>query len=310
MTKISLCLIIVLTAVAVFNLNAAAREQVDRVVVVINDTIVTLTEFEEEAKINGVNLEEPGSDYKFLEQIIDKTVIEQEAKKAGIVVTDAEVEQTLKELKSQYKLNENEMEKALKKQNLTEAGFRNQWKFQLLTQKLIQAKVKGNVAVTDQEVEEHYKQTYGDDLNNGGGSEYRIAHILILNDSSAAKQKATEIADKAKAGEDFSTLAKEYSQDTMSAASGGDLGYFNKGDLVESLEFAIQDIKVNEIVGPVESPGGYHIIKVLDRKDSKSGMSQQYSNEIRANLYNKKAEEMLKEYLANIKDEAFIERKL
>jgi len=297
-------------ALGLLSINALARDQVDRVIVVINDTVVTLSEFEQAAKINGINLEEPGSDYKFLEQMIDKTIIEQEAKKAGITVTDAEVDQTLQELKTQYNLNEKEMEKALKKQNLTEEGFRNQWRFQLLTQKLIQRKVKGNVAVTDREVEEQYRQTYGDNYEEGGGSEFRIAHILILNDSADALQKATDIANKAKAGEDFAKLAKEYSQDTMSAPSGGDLGYFNKGDLVESLEFAIQDVKVNEVVGPVESPGGYHIIKVLDRKDSKSGMSQQYSNEIRASLYNKKAEEMLKEYLLSIKDAAFIERKL
>lgn len=310
MRKLSGLLIIAFIALILLCLPAVARDQVDRVIVVINDTIITLTEFESEARSNGINLEEPGNDYKLLEQIIDKTIIEQEAKKAGITVTDAEVDQTLQELKSQYNLNEKEMKKALKKQNLTEEGFREQWRFQLLTRKLIQTKVKGNVAVTDQEVEEYYRETYGDNYEEGGESEFRIAHILILNESPGAMQKATEIADRAKGGEDFAKLAKEYSQDTMSAQSGGDLGYFNKGDLVESLEFAIQDVKVNEVVGPVESPGGYHIIKVLDRKDSKTGMSQQYTNEIRANLYNKKAEDMLKNYLASIKDSAFIERKL
>ena len=310
MKKISTCFIITIIAVMLLSLNAIARDQVDRVIVVVNDTVITLTEFEEAARINGINLEEPGNDYKFLEQMIDKTIIEQEIKKAGIIVTEEEVDQTLDELKTHYNLNEKQMEKALKKQNMTEEGFREQWKFQLMTQKLVQTKVKGNIAVTDQEIEEQYRQTYGDDYENNTGSEFRIAHILILNDSPGAQQKATEIADKAKSGEDFATLAKEYSQDTMSASSGGDLGYFKKGDLVESLEFAIQDVKVNEIVGPVESPGGFHIIKVLDRKDSKTGISEQYSNEIRANLYSQKAEQMLKDYLIGIKDSAFIERKL
>jgi len=211
-------------------------------------------------------------------------------------------------MKSRFKLDETEMEKALEKQNMTEESFREQWRFQLLTQKLMEAKVKGNVAVTDQEVKEYYQQTYGD--YEEGVSEIRIAHILILNNGPDALRKATKIADEAKTGEDFPKLAKEYSQDTMSAQNGGDLGYFKKGDLVESLEFAVKDVQINEIVGPVESPGGYHIIKVLDKKDSKTGIPQSYSNEIRNTIYSQKAEEMLKTYLKNIKETAYIERKL
>ncbi len=285
-----------------------AREQVDRVVLIVNEDIITLTEFMNEARKNGINLEEAGIEYKFLEQIIDKTIVEQEAKQAGITVSDEELDFTLKEIKDRYKLNETEMEKALKKQNMTEDSFREQWRFQILTQKLMESKVKNNVAVTDQEIKEYYQQTYGD--YEEGVSEVRIAHILILNNTTDALQKATKIANEAKAGEDFPTLAKEYSQDTMSAQNGGDLGYFKKGDLVESLEFAVQDVQINEVVGPVESPGGYHIIKVLDKKDSKIGIPQSYSNEIRNTIYSKKAEEMLKNYLTSIKETAYIERKL
>ena len=285
-----------------------AREQVDRVVLVINEEVITLTEFMNEAEKNGINMEEAGMEYKFLEQIIDKTIVEQEAKQAGITVSDEELDFTLKEMKSRFKLDETEMEKALEEQNMTEENFREQWKFQLLTQKLMEAKVKGNVAVTDQEIKEYYQQTYGD--YEEGVNEIRIAHILILNNGPDALRKATKIADEAKAGEDFPKLAKEYSQDTMSAQNGGDLGYFKKGDLVESLEFAVKDVQINEIVGPVESPGGYHIIKVLDKKDSKIGIPQSYSNEIRNTIYSQKAEEMLKTYLKNIKETAYIERKL
>jgi len=285
-----------------------AREQVDRVVLVINEQIITLTEFMNQAKINGINMEEAGMEYKFLEQIIDKTIVEQEANQAGITVSDEELDFTLKEIKSRYNLKEEDMEKALGKQNMTEESFREQWRFQLLTQKLMEAKVKGNIAVTDQEVKEYYQETYGD--YDEDVSEIRIAHILILNDSPDALQKATKIANEAKAGGDFPKLAKEYSQDTISSQNGGDLGYFKKGDLVESLEFAVQGVQINEVVGPVESPGGYHIIKVLDKKDSKIGIPQSYSNEIRNTLYNQKAEDMLKNYLKDIKETAYIERKL
>ena len=153
------------TALSVLLLTTSltfAREQVDRVVLVVNEQIITLTEFLSEARKNGINMEEAGMENKFLEQIIDKTIVEQEAKQAGITVSDEELDFTLKEIKSRYKLNEQEMEKALKKQNMTEESFREQWRFQLLTQKLMESKVQGNVAVTDQEIKEYYQQTYGD----------------------------------------------------------------------------------------------------------------------------------------------------
>ena len=301
-------LTIAFTAFLIASSISFARDQVDRVILVVNDQIITLSEFLLEAKKNGIDMEKAGNEYKFLEQIIDKTIVEQEAQQAGITVTDEELDFTLKELKTRYKLNEKEMENALKKQNVSEENFREQWRFQILTQKLMESKVKGNIAVTDQEIKEYYQQTYGD--YEEGVSEIRIAHILILNDSPDALQKATKIASEAKAGEDFPTLAKEYSQDAMSSQNGGDLGYFKKGDLVESLEFAVQDVQINEVVGPVESPGGYHIIKVLDKKDSKIGIPQSYSNEIRKTIYGQKAEEVLKNYLTSIKETAYIERKL
>ncbi len=301
-------LTIAFTAFLIASSISFARDQIDRVILVVNDQIITLSEFLLEAKKNGIDMEKAGNEYKFLEQIIDKTIVEQEAHQAGITVTDEELDFTLKELKTRYKLNEKEMENALKKQNVSEENFREQWRFQILTQKLMESKVKGNIAVTDQEIKEYYQQTYGD--YEEGVSEIRIAHILILNDSPDALQKATKIASEAKAGEDFPTLAKEYSQDAMSSQNGGDLGYFKKGDLVESLEFAVQDVQINEVVGPVESPGGYHIIKVLDKKDSKIGIPQSYSNEIRKTIYGQKAEEVLKNYLTSIKETAYIERKL
>lgn len=288
--------------------NTISREFVDKVALVVNDDIITLSEFKVESKRLGLNLENSEDESKALEQIIDITLIEQEAKKIGITVSDEELELTLKEFKKQYNLKEKEMKKKLNNQNFSQENFKEQLRFQLLTKKLIDAKLKGKIAVTDEEILDFYKENFGE--SGGGGNEVRIAHILISSDSSESQQKANEIANKAKSGENFSELAKEYSDDQLSANIGGDLGFFKKGDLVESLEIAVQNAEVNEVVGPVESPAGYHIIIVLDRKDSKSGIPESYKLEIKNALYNKKAEELLKSWLNNIKETAYIERKI
>ncbi len=93
------------------------------------------------------------------------------------------------------------------------------------------------------------------------------SHILIpsAGDTVAALNKAKEILQRIKNGEDFAKMAKEYSLDPISASRGGDLGWFGKGMMVPPFEKAAFSAKIGEVVGPVKSDYGYHIIKVHDK---------------------------------------------
>lgn len=289
--------------------NLFARELVDKVAAVVNDYILTLNEFKRESERLGLKIDTEEDKSKALDQIIDKTLLEQQASKAGVFVSEEEVDLTIAEIKERLK-SADKKDKSVKemKEKMVEPGFREQIKFQLLTRRVLEARLKGQVAITDEEIEEFYK------ANSGGvdisGDQVRIAHILVSNEANNAQEKAFELTEKAKAGENFSELAKSHSDDAASAEIGGDLGFFNKGDLVESLELAVQDANISEIVGPVESPAGYHIIKILDRKDADSTMPESYKEQIRNALYNQKAEQLLQTWLREIKETAYIERKI
>lgn len=93
------------------------------------------------------------------------------------------------------------------------------------------------------------------------------SHILIpaAGDTIAALNKAKDILQKIKNGEDFAKMAKQYSLDPISSSRGGDLGWFGKGMMVPPFEKAAFSAKIGEVVGPVKSDYGYHIIKVHDR---------------------------------------------
>ena len=94
-------------------------------------------------------------------------------------------------------------------------------------------------------------------------------------------------------------------------AKGGDLGYFKKGDLVEALDNAIKDVPTGEIIGPVRSPAGYHVIKITDRKKSEATeIDNHRREEVREEIYKQKVEKALQTWLENIKETAYIERKL
>ena len=95
---------------------------------------------------------------------------------------------------------------------------------------------------------------------------FHVSHILIQianNDSVSAFKQAKEILGKANAQKDFASLARQYSKDAGSGAKGGDLGWFGKGRMVKPFEEAVMKARAGQIVGPIRTQFGYHIIKVL-----------------------------------------------
>jgi parvulin-like peptidyl-prolyl isomerase len=106
------------------------------------------------------------------------------------------------------------------------------------------------------------------DFKTGKDEFIRASHILIKilgTDSAGALKKAKDIVSRIMKGESFSALAQSTSQDPGSAVNGGDLGWFGKGRMVKEFEEAAYKAKLNQVVGPVKSAFGYHIIKVTGR---------------------------------------------
>lgn len=102
--------------------------------------------------------------------------------------------------------------------------------------------------------------------------QYRLRQILIepaVSDArdDAIRQQAETILARAKAGEDFASLAKQYSEEPGAAQTGGDLGFFQHNAMVKPFSDAVFAMKKGEIAGPVKTPFGYHIIKLIDIKD-------------------------------------------
>ncbi|MDR4395571.1 peptidylprolyl isomerase, partial [Bacillus paranthracis] len=91
--------------------------------------------------------------------------------------------------------------------------------------------------------------------------EIRVSHILV-SDETLAK----DIKSKIDSGEDFGSLAKEFSQDIATKEKGGDIGYFKEGDMVQAFQDAARKLKVGEVSQPVKTDFGYHVIKLLDEK--------------------------------------------
>lgn len=115
-----------------------------------------------------------------------------------------------------------------------------------------------------------------DGRRDGANPVVKASHILIAfgDNKDSAKTLAASVLARAKKGEDFGALAREFSKDPGSAAQGGDLGYFAKGRMVKPFEDATMSAAVGSIVGPVETQFGYHIIKVTDRQTTELSWSE------------------------------------
>jgi peptidyl-prolyl cis-trans isomerase C len=246
---------------------------------------VTLGELQEFAQQSGAGELSPQSPQyetvvaQLMPQLVEIEIAKAYAEEQGITVTEAEVNGEIESLKDQVAQQaqaqgqdvsrEEAFDQALQQVNLTEQQLRQQVREQLPIQK-VQKRVAGGVGPSQDEVEQFYQQNKVAQFTTPATRCTR--HILFNKDQ---KEKAEEVKKQLQDGGDFAALAKQYSQDPGSAEQGGDLGCIGKGETVPNFEEAVFNAKQGEIVGPVETEFGYHLLEVTDiREESIQPLSE------------------------------------
>ena len=230
---------------------------------------------------------------------------EQRAEDMGIKVTDSEVESRLKQIKKQYfQGSDKRYQQQLKKQGLTDAQIRADLKAQLIYEKVFK-KITAPVKVGDDEIHEYYlqhSQTYARPQSR------EVRHILIstTGPTSSLKKKLTtaqakQLADKIyaqlKAGANFATLAKKYSDDPGSKDTGGKLTV-SRGQTVPQFDATAFTLKTNEISKPVKTQYGWHIIEALSKiRPPSATPEKQVRDSIREQLLQTKKNEAVQKWV-------------
>ncbi|HYG65877.1 MAG TPA: peptidyl-prolyl cis-trans isomerase [Thermoanaerobaculia bacterium] len=146
-------------------------------------------------------------------------------------------------------------------------------------------KLAGQVKIDDAELRKFYDDNKAEFTQE---EQVRARHILVMvNDQQSdavAKGKIEQAQKRLQAGEDFAKVAAEVSEDTASKAQGGDLSYFGRGSMVKEFEDAAFGAQPGQLVGPVKSTYGYHLIEVTDRRPGGSTPFEQAREQIRARL--------------------------
>ncbi|KEO80973.1 foldase protein PrsA [Tumebacillus flagellatus] len=214
-----------------------------------------------------------------LKKMIDDKVILDQAKQLKLQVTDKEVDDELANfIKERFSGDKTQFQSALKQYNMTEDDIKSDIRSSLTAKKI----ATKDVTISDQEIKDYYDKNKE---SLGTPEQVHARHILVKDEA-----KAKELYEKLKANPaDFEKLAKENSEDPGSKDKGGDLGTFGKGAMVPEFETAAFAAKPNEIVGPVKSEFGYHIIQVLEHKDAKIPTLEESKDKITQTLKDQKA---------------------
>ena len=224
-----------------------------------------------------------------LDSLIDRELLYQESQKKGIKVDPKEV---------------SDME-------LTESDVQKQIERGMAIQELIDKEVAAKIKIGDEEVKSYY-----DDNPKlfQQPEQVKASHILIKVDADAPQTKRDQprkqiesVRDKAKKGEDFATLAKTYSEGP-SGPSGGDLGYFRRGQMVKPFEEAAFSLKTNETSDIVETRFGYHLIKVVDKKPAQKVAYAEVKERLSEHLKQQKMDSETVTYIQGLRSGAKIEK--
>jgi peptidyl-prolyl cis-trans isomerase C len=274
---------------------------------------VTQGELDEFAKQSGFGEISPDDpQYKaaiqqIMPQLVGVEIAKAYASEHNITASDKEVDQEIEKIKKQVGeqarssgqdvSNQKAYEQALKQNNITEEELRDDIRENLPVQK-VQEEVSKDAQPTDEEIQKYYEQNKEAQFTTP--EQVCVSHILFAKDQ---KQKAEDVKKQLEDDGDFAKLAKQYSQDPGSAAKGGDLGCLGKGETVPDFEEAAFGAKEGEIVGPVETQFGYHLLEVTDKKPQQTRPLSEVESQIRSQLASEEQSKAFSKWLEEQKKE-------
>ncbi|GAF65721.1 foldase [Bacillus sp. TS-2] len=192
-----------------------------------------------------------------LQEMVQRKLLNEQLETAGI--TDEEIQEELDYFRSTYQVEDDE---ALLDLLNTQFNIQLTSIDQLIDEYIIPPLVIERLGSQDVDITEEEKRAYFEENEDMFSLQVEASHILVEEES-----EAEEILEKINDGEDFAELAQEHSTDG-SAANGGSVGFFGTGQMLPEFEEAAFELEIDEVSEIVQSPYGYHIIKVTDRKES------------------------------------------
>ena len=260
-------------------LPATASTQIDRIVVVVNDEIITQSELnvrldEISKRIASQKIQAPPENV-LKKQLLERLILErlqlQAAKLTGLEASNDKVDTALQNIAAKNRMTLPELYKTMAQDGLSETAFREQIRQQIIIQQLVEREISNRISVSDSEMQNFRASNE----NRDGGTEYNISHILISVPESATpeilqqtRQRAEALLQTLRDGAAFDQAAIANSQG-QNALEGGNLGWKKTGQLPALFASALQTMQVGEVSDLLRSPSGFHLLKLTDKRGGK-----------------------------------------
>ena len=257
----------------------APNRTADYIVALVNSEPLTnhevrqrLRQVEQNIAQRGITNAPPRNE--LLRQVVDQLINERAqlhlARETGLRISDAEIDQAEQNIAAQNQMSHDEFRRRLASEGYDIQRFRTELREQQLLQRLREREVDSRVRVTDADVDAFMAEQQG-----AGGIdnlELNLSHVLVLVPENASpaqvaerQARAQRVADRARAGEDFAALAREFS-DAAERVDGGSFGWRAANRLPELFVSSTRNLAVGAIAGPLRSEAGFHLLKLNDKR--------------------------------------------
>ena len=302
--------------------SAGMTMTVDRIIAKVNEKIITRSELEERVFVKMMSLQKANVQplpprekvmYDELERMIEERLLIDAGQKLGLKVGEENITKAINEIKTNNGLGDGDLERMLQAESKTMEEYKGNIHDQIMISRVVSFEVRKRVTVSKEEIEGYYTQHLKDYWVS---EKLQLRHILFLmddklpeGDKRIKRERAQLALKRIRSGADFIAIAKEFSED-ISASTGGDLGELERGKMVPEFEKAAFLLKEGEVSGLVETPYGLHIIKVDKIIPGETLPLDRVEGAIRNRFMDEKMKVEYREYLSQLKKNAFIENKI
>lgn len=279
--KLNKIIIAFLIGIASIGAQSIQAEVLDKIIAVVEDDVILNSELEKEVAVVMQRIQTENATlpppFVIRKQVLEKMIIDklqrQLSERAGITVSDDMLNNSVEEIAHRNQMTKQEFRNELNRQGIPYDSFLENIRNEIIVNELRGREIGGRVKVTDQEIQ-HYLETQ----DKGGieAEQFHLGHILIAVREAAsateiqrANAKAEELVLKLREGQDFTQTAISLSDDG-NALKGGDLGWRTIGDIPTLFVDHVKTMATGDIAGPIRSPSGFHVIKMLDKKGTLS----------------------------------------
>ncbi len=275
-----------LLALFIIQTNVHAYVPLDRIVAVVNDDVIMQSELESKVRTISQQLQQQGSqlppasvlERQVLDKLIQNRIQLQIAEKTGIKVDDESLNRTISNIAAENKVSLTQFRNILEQDGYNYEQFREDIRNEITLSQLRRRQVENRIVVTEKEIDNFLaNQEHQGSIQ----TEVLISHILLALPSEATSDEveqvklvATQVRDDLLAGADFAETAKAVS-DGGNAENGGDLGWRKLEEIPSLFADYIPDMKKDDISELIQSPSGFHIIKIKEIKSDQEHIVQQ-----------------------------------